>query len=405
MYLRSLDQRTEIKISLKTQCRKEASIRATIYNDHIENFWRALVQSGSAEGINEKYQAAVKLAKAHGFAYKTTQQVTSSSLNEIIERVRLVPSDNDQVARALLGVAEQPVIHLSECCELYWPLITDRLAHKSEHKIRKWKNPRIAAIKNFIDVVGDRAIHKVERSDVLAFRNWWSDKISKGLSADSANKQLRYVRDIMNTVAINTELDIDCDALFMKTRFQYQVLSRPPFEAAYVQETLLGGLQDLNEHYRMVLFAMADTGARVTEIFGLTPEDIQVKAEIPFIWIRPREGYILKTATSMRKIPLVGTALHAFMLNPNGFQMRGNPDTFSNVVNNYMRDKNLRPTQRHSAYSLRHTFKDRLRDAEAPEEVIDALMGHKKSGPKYGRGHKLETQHKWLNKIAFKIQD
>jgi len=45
-----------------------------------------------------------------------------------------------------------------------------------------------------------------------------------------------------------------------------------------------------------------------------------------------------------------------------------------------MREHNLKPTPNHSLYSLRHTFKDRLRDAQAPEEIIDELMGHKKKG-------------------------
>jgi hypothetical protein len=56
----------------------------------------------------------------------------------------------------------------------------------------------------------------------------------------------------------------------------------------------------------------------------------------------------------------------------------------------------------HTLYSLRHCFKDRLRDAEAPEEIIDELMGHKTRGPKYGRGHQLEKKLKWMQKIAFR---
>ena len=79
------------------------------------------------------------------------------------------------------------------------------------------------------------------------------------------------------------------------------------------------------------------------------------------------------------------------------------PDTASTTINKYLRENDLKPTPNHSLYSLRHTFKDRLRDAGAPEEVIDELMGHKKSGPKYGRGHMLEKKHEWLRKIAYLI--
>lgn len=66
---------------------------------------------------------------------------------------------------------------------------------------------------------------------------------------------------------------------------------------------------------------------------------------------------------------------------------------------------NLSPSEGQSLYSLRHTFKDRLRDIQAPEEVIDNLMGHKSRGPKYGRGHILETKLEWLNKIAFQAPE
>ena len=403
-HVANFDERKEVLISLKTQSHSEAVIKAAIYNDQIENFWKALIQSGESTNIQEKYKAAVHLAKAHGFAYKSTAQIAASTLNEIVERLE-TDVKTEQEERALLGEIDLPHILLSESIELFWPLVVDRLVNKSEHDIRKWKNPRQAAMLNFIEVVGDKPIHKVTRSEVLAFRHWWSEKIRTGHSADTANKQIRFVKDIIKTVAINNELSLDIEPLFVDTKFQYKVKSRPPFEARYVQDTLLPGLSELNERDKMVLYVMADTGAREREIFGLMPEDIRLDTEIPFIWIRPREGYELKTATSQRQIPLVGTALEAFRQCPQGFHHAGNPDTFSNIINKYLRDKKLRPTPRHSAYSLRHTFKDRLRDAEAPEEMIDELMGHAKVRPHYGRGHKLENKYKWLSEIAYSVPD
>lgn len=87
-----------------------------------------------------------------------------------------------------------------------------------------------------------------------------------------------------------------------------------------------------------------------------------------------------------------------------GFNYYKSADVASNSINKYLRENSLKPTPKHSLYSLRHTFKDRLRDAGAPEEVIDELMGHKKSGPKYGRGHMIERKYEWLNKVAFKVK-
>lgn len=150
--------------------------------------------------------------------------------------------------------------------------------------------------------------------------------------------------------------------------------------------------------------AIADTGMRQRELFGLMPEDIFLNEEIPYVWIRPRKNYTLKTKTSERKIPPVGAALLAFQKSPNGFGELGNHESYSANVNQFLTDQNLRPTPDHAANSLRHTFKDRLRDygeTGAPEEIIDELMGHKKSGVHYGRGHKLETKLRVLEEISF----
>lgn len=402
-YVSNLDHRKEIKLALKTDNYQEAIVRAKIYNEQIETFWRALLQSGKSQGANEKYKTAVQLARAYGFTYKTADQIASSTLNEIIDRLSNDINSKEK-ADALLGGVQESHLKLSDCIELYWDLVHDRLSDKTEFKITKWKNPRKAALENFITVAGDKHLHEITRKDILDFRGWWNERIKNGLSADSANKQLRYVRDILQTVCNDNEIDIDFEPLFLRTRFQYKVKSRPPFEVSFVQNELLQKLDGLNNRDKMVIMALADTGARISEIFGLQPEDIKLNDDIPFIWIRPREGYALKTSASERKIPLVGSSLYAFKQYPDGFNHFGNPDTFSNIANNYLKNNNLRPTPAHKVYSLRHTFKDRLRDIEAPEEIIDDLMGHKKSGPKYGRGHRLETKLKWLEKIAFTVK-
>jgi hypothetical protein len=48
--------------------------------------------------------------------------------------------------------------------------------------------------------------------------------------------------------------------------------------------------------------------------------------------------------------------------------------SLSATVNKFLRLNGLRPTRDHSVYSLRHSFKDRLVAAEAPDSLIDSLM-------------------------------
>jgi integrase len=89
--------------------------------------------------------------------------------------------------------------------------------------------------------------------------------------------------------------------------------------------------------------------------------------------------------------------------NPNGFpRYREKADSLSALVNKFLENAELLPTDNHSLYSLRHTFEDRLTAVEAPEKIIATLMGHKWMRPRYGAGPSIEQKQKWLLKIAFK---
>ncbi|MCG8483567.1 MAG: hypothetical protein MJA31_09690 [Clostridia bacterium] len=407
-----LDLRKEVQISLKTKDDRVALIRADIYNDQIENFWKSLIHSDNVNDLDHKYLAAVKLAKAHGFAYRTSEEVAASALIEITQRLSKTGKSafgksEEANTEALLGGIDKPKIPLSECWKLFEGLVHDRLVEMSKDQIRKWKNVRRAAINNFIKVTTVKHLDEVSRSEILKFWDWWNERIQLGYKANTANKQLSCLKDVLKTVSTKKEIDLDIGALFAETSFKETTNSRPPFEATYVQDVLLPAVQDLDVVEKYGFWAIADTGMRQCELFGLLPEeDIFLGTKIPFVWVRPRKGYKLKTPSSERKIPLVGSALIAFKKMPHGFMHLGNAESLSASINDFLTTKGLRPTPEHSAYSLRHTFKDRLRDygeMGAPEEIIDELMGHKKPGLNYGRGHKLETKHKILSDIAYDI--
>lgn len=75
-------------------------------------------------------------------------------------------------AAALLGGAQQPAITVNRALELYWELTTDEATRgMSEDQIRRWKNPRIKAIGNFVAVVGNKPIDQITREHMLDFRD------------------------------------------------------------------------------------------------------------------------------------------------------------------------------------------------------------------------------------------
>lgn len=56
----------------------------------------------------------------------------------------------------------------------------------------------------------------------------------------------------------------------------------------------------------------------------------------------------------------------------------------------------------HSAYSLCHSFQDRVLAVEVPDRVQVELMGHKFNRPKYSNDTSLSQKPDWLNKIKLK---
>ncbi len=175
---------------------------------------------------------------------------------------------------------------LSQCIEKYWPICADRLTNKSDDQIRKWKNPRIAAMNTFAEVVGDRPLSEVTRRDILIYRQWWMERVKSGdVVASTVNKNIMYTRDVLGAVGVEYEVETDFELLFAKMRLKEVEQSRPPFEASYVQNTFLSSnsLEGLNAEARLLIFAMADTGARESELIGLRAEDIILENDIPYI--------------------------------------------------------------------------------------------------------------------------
>ena len=104
----------------------------------------------------------------------------------------------------------------------------------------------------------------------------------------------------------------------------------------------------------------------------------------------------------MRAIPLVGVALAAMRLQPDGFpRYRNRPDVASAAINKALTARSLRPGGKtQTLYSLRHTLVDRLRTAEAPKDIQEDILGHVHL---YGEGTSLEHRHAWLQRIAFNL--
>lgn len=406
---REFDSRTFVRIALHTDSRSEAIRLATLQNLRLEAYWKELAIAGCK--LSETYYTSVvNAARLMGLSYMPSAAIAQLPPAQIVERVSYLDKSNlnEKTVQVVLGGVNTPVIRLDGLLSKYWGYSKPRILNKSPHQVRKWKNPRIKAIRNLIKVVGNKAVSDLTREDMLLFRNWWFDRLDKNnMTANSANKDITFCKVIVEAVCENLKLPLDVQHLFRKLSFETKDddARRLPFDTKYITDVLLNpaNLKGLEEQAKWLLHAFAETGAGISELVGLLPEDISLNDEIPHIAITPRKHTGLKTKYRKRTIPLVGHALDAFRACPEGFfKYRANPDILSTTLNKYLREKNLMPSEMHSVYSLRHSFQDRLLAANVPDRIQAQLMGHKFGRPSYGEGGTLAQKKLWMNLVKLK---
>ena len=403
--LKPFDNRERVRVALNTKCETTAMKKMVVINDEVENYWKTLIKN-QKEHSKSKFRELVLLSKQLGFTYMPTNRLLDIPLTEVLERIFSVKKfENDpQKTKALLGDDQNLEIPLSEALKRFFDYSKPTLMKKNRNQQRKWKSPREKAVNNFINQIGDKNILKITNLDLVNFRDWWITRINRdGLKTNSANKDLSNLKNIIETVSTHEQLGVNVDLIFKKIRLkQYDEDTRNSYESDYIQNSILDKevLKNLDIEAQNILYASIGTGARPIELVNLHKEDIFLDVDIPYIHIRPRKGYSLKTMESERKLPIVGNALEAFKNYPDGFiHYGGNADNLCLKVDKFLSKNDLRPTKKHSFYSFRHSFQDRLNALELPDRIQCQLMGHKFNHPKYGKGVTLEH----LQKIMLKI--
>jgi integrase len=397
---------TKVKIANDRSGRRAARV-ADQFNENLEVFWKALSEGRPKESLNS-YELARSRARALGFDYVESEHLLQQPSEARLERLEALVAKgvaNDAGARtALLGTEKRPTLMLSKLFVEYEGLTKGEVKDLSPDQLRIWRNGRLRAVERFVELVGDKAVTEITLDDGIDYCEWWRDRVNEGeLEAKTANKDIGQLSRMLKDISIRRRLNLPdvFKGLRLKGETERQ---RAPYETEFVQKRIFakGALDGLNEDARFVLYIVADTGLRPSEVVNLQENAIFLKSSIPYVSILP-DGRRLKTADSRREIPLVGAALAAMKKRPHGFpRYRDKSSNLSATLNKYLWENGLRPTKDHTVYSLRHSFKDRLVAIEAPDSLIDCLMGHKTYKPKYGKGPSLELKLKYLQQIAFK---
>jgi integrase len=167
----------------------------------------------------------------------------------------------------------------------------------------------------------------------------------------------------------------------------------------------------IDDDIRWLIALISDTGMRLAEGAGLLKQDfIGLDTDLPYVCITKHPWRNLKTASSERKIPLVGEALWAARRiseadNASDFAFPRYNRTSTTAANSASAALNKWLKQYVpvgcTLHSFRHSMRDRLRAVQCPADITDQIGGWTTDGvgQGYGSGYPMSVLKEWISKV------
>jgi integrase len=260
-----------------------------------------------------------------------------------------------------------------------------------------------------VDCLSDRPLDLYKTSDAAQLRQWL---LEKGLSISSVQRTFGVVRAVANFAIAELGLGIQNNFIGIYLPTAHLGEKRRPIPTDRLVK-LQAQCLEMDDDIRWLVALISDTGMRLAEAAGLLIEDIHLASPTPYINLQPHSHRPLKTQASSRHIPLVGMALWAakrvcrnrvrgFCFTRYNAHSKTSSNSASAAVNKWL--KSIVGSQS-VIHSLRHSLRDRLREVEAPSDMIDQIGGWslKTVGQNYGDGYKLQHCEGWMSKIALEL--
>ena len=258
-----------------------------------------------------------------------------------------------------------------------------------------------------IDSCGMKNLDEYVRSDATQFRDYL---FAKGLNGASVARIFGTVRAVINLAISEFGLSIVnpfSNVYFDQSQGVKKRIPVKPEDIEKVQEECYKA----DDEKRWLIALVADTGIRLGEGAGLLRSDFVEQDGILCVNIRPHPWRSLKTLSSKRLVPLVGSSKWAaeqilaqsadsrFAFPNYNDGQRTNANSASAALNKWLKSK---IGQGYTIHSFRHSMRDRLRAVECPSEIIDQIGGWLTHGVgnSYGKGYPEAVLLKFMNKIA-----
>jgi integrase len=257
-----------------------------------------------------------------------------------------------------------------------------------------------------IQCLGDKDLSEYTTSHAGEFRDWL---FAKELKRPSVSRNLGILKAVINLCI--QEKGLDLINPFANVYIPHNECQTKRHSLTNEQLSLLQrNCRDRDDSLRWLAALISDTGMRLAEAVGLASDDLKLDDDIPYVTIQKKRWRPLKTYGSERAIPLVGASLWAaqrlssnaagqFLFPQYVTGKFTNANSASAALNKWI--KTFLP-QNCVVHGMRHAFRDRLRAADMPLDMIDQIGGWstKSVGTTYGKGYDLGKISSILSQIA-----
>lgn len=417
----------EINRSLKTRDRLEAEARCANARLALFTEWRAR-RAGRAADTRATFDASVDLLKAWGMTFSPMDDLISGPIEKLLSRIETI-SNVDPLSAAVpaaLGAIKIPDVTLHAMAERMPILKENEIRAKNARQRREWCGNFKRAARDFTTQIGERTILTISEQDATDYEAHWK-KLAEpgGVTTNYANKQIRYVRQMIdahyNDIRMPKSRRNNAFKGMRVEKLAYDPADderkKLPLPETWIRNRLVNDriLEELEQESSDIAIIAATGGCRASEIYDVPESDVHLDHSIPHIRFRVvldgPDRRELKSKASTRVLVLQGPALAAMRRNPTGFPGHRGKAKFSGPVNKFLRENGLFPPLpegedgRYVISGTRHSFEDRMKAAGIENEERAFLMGHSigrvRGRPVYGSELDLPARALLQEMVAF----
>lgn len=317
-----VEPKPEINRSLKTRDRQEAEALCVLAKLALKREWDAL-RAGSCADQRLLFQASSELLKGWGMTFSLMEDVVTGPIDDLLARLEKIAT-NDRKSFAVstaLGAVDLPDCSLEEMASRMPELREADIRAKNDRQKREWSSNYIRSAADFKAQIGKRTILTISEQDATDYEDFWKKRHrSNDVTAGYANKQIRYVRQMIDAHYEDIRLpNSKRKNPFLGMRVKTAAFNpadserrRPALPETWIRDKLIGDriLEGHHQEDSDIAIISAECGNRGTEVYDIPAADIHLDHEIPHFRIRvvtdgPDKREI-KNLSSTRPVVLMG---------------------------------------------------------------------------------------------------